>query len=248
MNTAKVFLIKEKNQKITILKEFLESHSYHVIGVATSYQEALLVYEKLSIDIIITDMFIDGKPDGIAFIENILISNKKICPFIYLTGFENRHVYERAKLTKPFAILHSPFNELEILYTLENISEKLRQESAAIVHEDQDIVANKKSLFIKKKNALHKVLLDHIVYVEVENRYCNIITETEKYVILISLGKIKEFLDTNIFLQIHRKYIINSLAIEQIIPKDNLIVLKGNHSVTLGTKYKKILKDFVILK
>ena len=244
----KIFLIKEKHPKITILKELLESNSYHVIGIATSYQEALLSYNKLSVDIIITDMSIDGNPDGITFIENLLMSNKNICPFIYLTGFENRHLYQRAKLTKPFAILHSPFNEIEILYTLENILEKLQKQSDEVIKNDQSSEVDKKSLFIKKKNTLHRVHLENIIYIEVENRYCNIITENERYVVLISLGKIKEFLDATIFLQIHRKYIINSLAIEQIIPKDNLIILKGNYSVTLGVKYKKILKNLIILR
>lgn len=248
MKIINVFLIKETLQKIINLKKLLELNSYNVIGIATSYQEALLTYNRLSVDIIITDMFIDENPDGITFIENLLMSNKEICPFIYLTGFENRHLYQRAKLTKPFAILHKPFNEIEILYTLENILEKLQQQSNEVIKKDQNSEESKKSLFIKKKNTLHRVHLENIIYIEVENRYCNIITENEKYVVLISLGKIKEFLDSRIFLQIHRKYIINSLAIEQIIPKDNLIILKGDYTVTLGVKYKKILKSLVILR
>ncbi|MGH1388066.1 LytR/AlgR family response regulator transcription factor [Kordia sp.] len=248
MNTIKVFLIKETHQEIMILKELLESNSYNVIGIATSYQEALLCYNRQSVDIIITDMFIDGNPDGITFIENLLMSNKNICPFIYLTGFENRHLYQRAKLTKPFAILHKPFNEIEILYSLENILEKLQQQSDEVIKKGQNSKATKKSLFIKKKNALHRVHLENIIYIEVENRYCNVITKNEKYVVLISLGKIKEFLDAAVFLQIHRKYIINSLAIEQIIPKDNLIILKGDYKVTLGVKYKSILKNLHILR
>lgn len=248
MDTINVFLIKENHQNVLVLKDLIESHSYNVIGIANSYQEALVLYLKLPIDIIIVDMFIEGNPDGIAFVENMLVAKKKICPFIYLTGFENRHVYERAKLTKPFAILHKPFNEIEILYTLENIIEKLKHTSEETFKTTQNFEMNTKSLFIKKKNSLHRVLLEDILYIEVENRYCNIITENNKYVILISLGKIKEFLDTKMFLQIHRKYIVNSLAIEQIIPKDNLIVLKGAHCVTLGVKYKKILNDFIILK
>jgi AmiR/NasT family two-component response regulator len=121
MSTLNVFLIKETSQKGIILKELLESHEYNVIGIANSYQEALVLYLKLSVDVIIVDMFIDGNPEGIAFIENMLMARTKICPFIYLTGFENRHVYQRAKLTKPFAMLHKPSNEIEILYTLEKL-------------------------------------------------------------------------------------------------------------------------------
>ena len=81
----KCFLIKEKPQKVASLKNFLESYYYNVIGVAASYQEVLLLYNRLPIYTIIIDMYIDGKPDGIAFIEN-------------------QDFYGRAKLTKPFAV------------------------------------------------------------------------------------------------------------------------------------------------
>ncbi|AXG69828.1 putative transcriptional regulatory protein pdtaR [Kordia sp. SMS9] len=248
MRTINVFLVKEKDEKVTILKKLLDSHSYHVIGIANSYQEALLLYPRFLVDIIITDIMLNGKPDGIAFIENLLFSKEKLCPFIYLTGFENRHLYQRAKLTKPFAILHKPFNEIAMLYTLENVIEKLQTRTDDHLKSYLTSKIDEHSFFIKKKNTLHKVLLKNIIYIEVENRYCNIVTQKEKFVVLISLGKIKEFLDASVFLQIHRKYIINSSAIEQIIPKDNLIILKGNHSVTLGVKYKTILRQLVIIK
>ncbi|WP_298512110.1 LytTR family DNA-binding domain-containing protein [uncultured Kordia sp.] len=248
MNMIHVFLIKETLEEATVLKEILESHSCKVIDIATSYQEAIIAYKKLSVDIIITDMFLNGKPEGIAFIENISLSKKQVCPFIYLTGFENRDFYQRAKLTRPFAMLHKPFNEIEILYTLENIFTKTQQQIVDVSSEYQTKKKNIKSLFIKKKNALHSVPFKSILFIEVENRYCNIITEKEKFVVLISLGKIKEFLHSYTFLQVHRKYIVNTLAITQIIPKDNLIILKGDYKITLGVKYKTILKDLVILR
>ncbi|MEM6685125.1 MAG: response regulator transcription factor [Bacteroidota bacterium] len=247
MNTIQVFLIKENSQEAAFLKTMLESNSCNVIGIATNYKEALIAYKKLTIDIVITDMLINGTPDGIAFVENIQMSKKKMCPFIYLTGFENRDMYERAKLTKPFAILHKPFNEIEILFTLENIITMLQEQSNEFIKENTSVHKANTNLFIKKKNALHSVPQKNILFIEVENRYCNIITEKEKFVVLISLGRIKEFLDQNNFLQVHRKYIVNTQMIEKIIPKDNLIILKGNYNITLGVKYKTILKGFTIL-
>lgn len=250
MKKVTIFLIKETQEEAIVLKKMLESHVYSVIGIATSYQEALVMFVKLPVDIFITDMMINGNPDGIAFVENILLSKKNICPFIYLTGFENREFYQRAKLTKPYAILHKPFNEIAIRYSLEKIVEKLETASLEleVIAYNQALSMHQASLLIKKKNALYRVPIEDIIYIEVDNRYCNIVTNKEKFLVLISLGKVKEFLNDNMFLQIHRKYVVNSNAIEQIIPKDNLIILKGNHTVTLGVKYKNILKEFIILK
>jgi DNA-binding LytR/AlgR family response regulator len=141
-----------------------------------------------------------------------------------------------------------PFNELEILYALEMAVEKFYDQANAFHSEDQNTVVSNDSLFIKKNKALKKVQIKDIVYIEVEDRYCNIITEAEKFVILISLTKIIQLLDPTKFFQTHRNYIINAGKIEEIIVNDNLVILKGNHKVTLSDKYKDFVKNFRILK
>jgi len=102
-------------------------------------------------------------------------------------------------------------------------------------------------MFIKKKNALKKVSLQDILYIEVEDRYCNIITEKEKFVILISLTKISELLNKDKFIKTHRNYIVNADKIEEIILADNLVILKGNHKINLSDSYKDFIKKMNIL-
>ena len=103
-------------------------------------------------------------------------------------------------------------------------------------------------IFIKKGKSLKKVLLSDIIYIEVEEKYCNIITEKEKFVILISLTKILNLLDDNAFCRTHRNFIANIDKIVEIVPSDNLIVLQGNHHVTLSERYKDIIKKVRTLK
>jgi two-component system, LytTR family, response regulator len=86
------------------------------------------------------------------------------------------------------------------------------------------------------------------VYIGVEERYCNIITETEKFVILISLTRILELLDARVFIRTHRNYLVNSSKIIQIVMADNLVMLKGNHQVPLSGKYREFINRFPILK
>jgi DNA-binding LytR/AlgR family response regulator len=103
-------------------------------------------------------------------------------------------------------------------------------------------------LFIKKGKALKKVLIEDIVYIEVEKKYCNIITENEKFVTLISLTKILEFLDASKFCRTHRNYIVNTEKVVEIIPVDNLVVLTGNHKATLSVKYKGLMEQIRVLR
>lgn len=248
MDNINVLIIEDTPVESEALVKVLTANNYNVVGVAETYTEALQLFYNNEIDIVVIDVFLDGRSEGITFAETINVIPNSVKPFVFLTSSKDRQIFERAKLTKPFSFLMKPFNELEILYALEMAVEKFYEQSNVFHSEDQNTVISNNSLFIKKNKALKKVLIDDIVYIEVEDRYCNIITETEKFVILISLTKIIQLLDSAKFCQTHRNYIVNSGKIEEIIVNDNLIILKGNHKVTLSDKYKDFVKNFRILR
>lgn len=247
MDNINVLIIEDTPEQSDALSKVLTDNKYNVVGIARDYKTALTLFYKNKIDIIVIDVFLDGKPDGIAFAETINIIPNVAKPFVFLTSSQDRKIFERAKLTKPFSFLMKPFNELEILYALEMAIEKFYDQSNVFLSEDQNTVISNDYLFIKKKNTLKKVSLDDLLYIEVDNRYCNIITEKEKFVILISLTKINDLLDKNKFIKTHRNYIVNKDKIEEIVLADNLIILKGNHKVNLSDSYKDFIKNTNVL-
>ncbi|WP_281230919.1 LytR/AlgR family response regulator transcription factor [Flavobacterium gelatinilyticum] len=247
MDNINVLIIEDTTEQSEALVKILLQNNYNIAGVAKNFTEALKLFYEKAIDIIIIDVFLDGKPDGITFAESINIIPNVSKPFVFLTSSQDRQIFERAKLTKPFSFLMKPFNELEILYAIEMAIEKFYEQTNVFLTEEQDTVVSNDSLFIKKKNSLKKVVLTDILYIEVEERYCNIITEKEKFVILISLTKISDLLDKNKFIKTHRNTIVNTDKIEEIILADNLIILKGNHKINLSDTYKDFIKKMNIL-
>lgn len=248
MDNINVLIIEDTPAESDALVKVLTENNYNIVGVARTYQDALTMFYQNTIDIVVIDVFLDGKPDGITFAETINIVPNGVKPFVFLTSSKDRQIFERAKLTKPFSFLMKPFNELEILYALEMAVEKFYEQTNVFHSEDQNTVISNDTLFIKKNKSLKKVKIEDIVYIEVEDRYCNIITDVEKFVILISLTKIIQLLDASKFSQTHRNYIVNLSKIEEIIVNDNLVILKGNHKVTLSDKYKDFVKNFRILR
>lgn len=247
MDNINVLIIEDTPEQSEALNKVLLANHYNVVGIATNYTDALSLFYQKTVDVIIIDVFLNGNPDGITFAETINIVPNASKPFVFLTSSQDRKIFERAKLTKPFSFLMKPFNELEILYALEMAVEKFYEQTNVFLSEDQNTVVSNDSLFIKKKNALKKVALNDILYIEVEERYCNIITGKEKFVILISLTKISTLLDANQFIRTHRNTIVNSNKIEEIILADNLIILKGNHKIKLSDTYKDFIKKMNIL-
>lgn len=250
MDNINVLIIEDTPAESDALIQVLKANNYTVVGVARTYTEALRLFynSEIKIDIVVIDIFLDGKADGITFAETINIVPNKSKPFVFLSSSKDRQIFERAKLTQPFSFLLKPFNELEILYALEMAVEKFYGQTNVFLSEVQDTVIGEDYLFVKKNKSLKKVLIDDIVYIEVEDRYCNIVTENEKFVILMSLTKLIQLLDPEKFCQTHRNFIVNTNKIEEIIVNDNLLILKGNHKVTLSDKYKDFVKKFRILK
>ena len=249
MDNINVLIIEDTPTQSDRLVKTLEENNYTVVGVAITLKEALaLFYSSQKIDLVIIDIFLNGVPDGIAFAETINAVPNASKPFVFLTSSTDRQIFERAKLTQPFSYLLKPFNELELLYAIEMAVEKFYAQQDVFLGDEEDTIISEEYLFIKKGKSLKKVQIKEIIYIEVEEKYCNIITEKEKFVILISLTKILKLLDNTIFCRTHRNYIANIEKIEEIILADNLILLTGNHKVTLSDTYKDIVKRMRTLR
>ena len=171
MDNINVLIVEDTTAESDALVKVLTENNYNIVGVAANYNEALTLFYNNTIDIVVIDVFLDGKPDGITFAETINIIPNGLKPFVFLTSSKDRQVFERAKLTKPFSFLMKPFNELEILYALEMAVEKFYDQTNVFHSEDQNTVISNDSLFIKKNKALKKVQIKDIVYIEVEDRY-----------------------------------------------------------------------------
>jgi DNA-binding LytR/AlgR family response regulator len=247
MDNVNVLIIEDTPAESEALTKVLLANNYNLVGIARTYNDALNLFYANKVDVVIIDIFLNGNPEGITFAETINVVPNASKPFVFLTSSTDRQIFERAKLTQPFSFLMKPFNELEILYAIEMAVEKFYAQNDVFFGEE-DTVISKDYLFIKKGKALKKVLVSDIIYIEVEEKYCNIITEKEKFVILISLIKILELLDNTMFCRTHRNYIVNSEKIMEIILGDNLILLEGNHKVTLSDKYKDITKTVRTLR
>lgn len=242
MDSINVLIIEDTKAESDALIKVLNHNKYTVVGVATTYKEAIDLFYNNKIDVVIIDIFLHGNADGITFAETINTVPGAAKPFVFLTSSTDRKIFERAKLTQPFSFLMKPFNELEILYAIELAVEKFYAQKDVFLSDKEDTVISKECLFIKKGNSLKKVALQDIIFIEVEEKYCNIVTEHEKFLILISMKKLLELLDNVLFCRTHRNYIVNTEKIIEIIPADNLILLSGGHKATLSERYKTIIK------
>ena len=243
-----VLIVEDTPEQSDLVIKVLTENQYHIVGVACSHQEALNLFLANKVDILIIDVFLNGNPDGIVFAETLNALPGAVKPFVFLTSSVDRSIFERAKLTKPFSFLLKPFNPLEVIYALEMAIEKFYAQEEVFDSEEGDTVIGNDYFFIKKKDVLKKVAVSDIVHIEVEERYCSIYSINDRFVVQISMAKIMDLLNPNIFIRTHRYFIVNLNFIEEIHTSYNFLLMTNTKHVPVGERYRDVYKQFRFIR
>lgn len=239
MNKIDILIIEDNIEEARILENTLTASNFNVVGKITNLEDGLEFIKSKSFDLIIIDIHLNGKPDGFTIAREVNNKFQMQKPFLFLTGSSERNDFNSAKILGPFGYLLKPFNELELIYAIELTIDKYTNQQ---YKSEKVNTQNCFPLLIKKKGAFFKVEEKDILHIEVEGRYCSIITLETNFLVKHSLEDFTNLLPKNSFIRTHRKYIINRNAIKQIYINDNLIILEGDKSVSLGRAYKN---DFI---
>lgn len=118
-----IVIVEDENIIALDIKKRLKSYGYNISAVVPSGEEAIRVAQELKPDLIIMDIVLKGKMDGIEAAE--WINRRNHIPIVYLTAYSDNNTAMRIKKTTPFALLIKPFSELELKMIIE---EALRPE------------------------------------------------------------------------------------------------------------------------
>jgi DNA-binding LytR/AlgR family response regulator len=228
----------------------LTEHGYEVTGIATSLPEALRLFYTQQPDMVIIDIVLHGKKDGIVFASQISESGEAQKPFIFLTSTADRETFEAARLTAPFSYLLKPFNELELQYAIELAIEKFAGAAAGVfASAEKNTVLLHNFFFVKRGNVLAKIVLDDILYIEVEGKYSKLVCSKEKYLVQQPLKLLSDRLPAEQFIRVHRNYIVNIREVVKVNLQDTEIVLADGQSILYSRRYiDGFLHFFDVLK
>jgi len=109
MNQTTRILIVEDDMIIAAnISVQLTNLGYEVIGIETRGEEAILHASANTPDIILLDINLKGRVNGIE--AAIQIQKFKRIPIIYLTANSDEATFTKAKATHPYAFISKPFN------------------------------------------------------------------------------------------------------------------------------------------
>lgn len=90
----------------------LTNLDYEVSGLLSRGEDALTHMVENKPDIVLLDINLKGKMDGIETVKQLSAHNNT--PIIYLTANSDKATFNRAKTTKPAAFISKPFKQLDL--------------------------------------------------------------------------------------------------------------------------------------
>jgi DNA-binding LytR/AlgR family response regulator len=230
MSKVKIVVVEDEVIIADNICEALTDLGYDVAEPAITYTEALQTIQDFKPDLVMLDIQLSGKKDGIDLAE--VINEKYHFPYIFLTSNTDPLTVERAKKVSPAAYLAKPFSKEELYASIEiALSNYITTLTEKVSHENifHDI------LFIKQKQTFVKVSLDDILYIKSDHIYVEIhLTNKEVHLLRGSLHDCLLKLNCN-FIRVHRGYIVN---IKQVSTFDNEILRVGETNIPFGKNFK----------
>lgn len=187
------------------LCEILEDLGYDVASPAASYDEAISMIKNESPDLLLLDIQLKGKKDGIDLATDI--RSKFQIPYIFLTANADTATVQRAKLTGPAAYLVKPFHKNDLYTAIEVCIQNNSDNSVS--KDNTDSVLIKDAVFIRENSSFHKVKFKDILYLESEHVYLQVHTASKKYLVRSPMQQFMEYFEPGKMLRIHRSYAVN---------------------------------------
>lgn len=219
-------LIKYIN-KIPILK---------LIQYFTEPSNAIEYLKNNQVDVIFLDIEMpNSNLDGIDFLKYVGDTQNYVLttshPKYALTGFEYSVI----------DFLHKP-------YSFERFSNAIKK-----VQKTLTIQETEKEIYLKSEGKLQKIIINSISYIKSEKNNISVFTDTDRINAIYTLSDFERKLPVNLFIRVHKSFIISLKHIISI-NNDIITIKRGDNEkqIPLGEHYKKlfleVMSDKIIKK
>ncbi len=227
--TLKCIIIDDEPLAIDLLKSYVLKTSYlELVGTFNSALSAISTINERQIDILFLDINMP-QINGLEFSKTIHASTR----IIFTTAYDQ------------YAVEGFRVNALDYLLKPINYTDFLQATNKALEwFKLANISHSTTSIFIKSGYRMEKIDFDNILYIENQKDYVKFHLENQKEPIssLMSMQSLEEKLPSNLFMRVHRSFIVNLKKIKTI--ERNCIVF-GKEYIPVSESYKNKFMDFL---
>ncbi|HWY10835.1 MAG TPA: LytTR family DNA-binding domain-containing protein [Bacteroidia bacterium] len=234
----KCIIIDDEPIARKVLKEFIEDIDFlELIGQAENPLKAMSLLNENTVDLIFLDINMP-KINGIDFLKNSNTTASVIMTTAYAEHAVEAYGLDVLDyLVKPIAFdrfLKACNKALKFQESKQKVSVKAQK--------------NDDHFFVKCDNQIEKIFYNDLLYAEAMLNYVMLYTNSKKLMVYITIKSLEEQLPPDIFIKVHKSFIVNVLKIKSI--EGNMINI-GEAKITISqnlrdTVIKKIVQDKMI--
>lgn len=155
IKSSKILIVEDEIIVARGIAKSLAQFGYEVVGTVYSGEQAILLAEQYRPDLVMMDIVLKGKVDGIEAAAQI--RSRFHIPVIFLTAYSDKDTLERAKVTEPYGYLLKPYHERDLHTCIET----------ALFKHQQEIILQEKSNWLS--NTLSSIG-DAVIATDIEER------------------------------------------------------------------------------
>lgn len=208
MSNIKILIIEDEVLIAEHLKYYLVNFGFSQIYLAHTKKTAIEMLRHVNPDIVLLDLHLQEPKDGIEIAK--MIDDNGGPPYIFITANVDMLILQEATRTKASSYITKPVKKADLFASIQlALQSKAKPE--------------KSFLLIKENNSNLKISYDDILYIEGNSNYINIFTKHQKAMARKSLEWAEMELPENLFMRIHRSYIVNLIAVQRTNSKSVFI-------------------------
>ncbi len=208
----KILIVEDELIIAEDLANSLRKMNYEVSGIAKDYFVAMRLIEQNIPDLMLLDINLGGKKDGIELAQEL--NQKYKIAIIFTTSYADSATLERAKKVNPINYLVKPFTPDQLFTAIEiamyGLANKIEKPVAEIEEDSiNEGLIIKDALFLKEKFRYTKLPIADILWIKAEGNYLEIHLADKKELIRASLSAFLEKINRKNFFRTHKSYVVN---------------------------------------
>lgn len=225
----RIFIVEDEYDFAENIEALLKNEGHIIIGIENNVETAFDLIMASNPDIILMDVMLSGKIDGIELANRI--RRKSDVPIIFITAYSDQNNLERISQVTYDSFLLKPFTRDVLIATVNLTIFKSTKERG-----------NKKFLQIRDKGLIIHLNEADIIMLKADGLYTRIYTKTKQYVIRDILKDVYSKLSEKQFIRIHKSFLINLSFVTAFNSKE---VYLDEHVVPIRRGYFKELGDLL---
>ncbi|WP_028527199.1 LytR/AlgR family response regulator transcription factor [Runella limosa] len=205
-----------------IIGKFVQIHpNLELVGVCGSAMEGYSKMSDVEVDLLICDIEMP-EMSGLSFVKSI-----RHRPFVIFVTAHRDYALDCYEVS-PVDFMLKPLELDRFLKAIEKVKERFIN--------TEETTPVEPYFFVRENSNYVQIAYKEVLYMKAQENYLQIVTKHSSYSPILSISKMEEQLRSDVFMRVHRSFLVHRSAIQTITK--NEIVLTSGDTIPIGDQYR----------